>query len=190
MKVTIRRAVPEDAAALLKIYSYYVKNTAVTFEYEVPTEAEFSSRIKTTLEKYPYILAEADGCPVGFSYAGEFKNRSAYDWSAEITLYMDKDYQNCGIGKLLYTKMEEILRKMGMTNLYACIAFPEEEDAYLTRDSEKFHKKLGFTTVANFARCGYKFQNWYGMIWMEKIIGPHLKEQPPVLTYEELMQNS
>ena len=186
MKVTIRRAVPEDAAALLKIYSYYVKNTAVTFEYEVPTEAEFSSRIKTTLENYPYILAEADGCPVGFSYAGEFKNRSAYDWSAEITLYMDKDYQNCGIGKLLYTKMEEILRKMGMTNLYACIAVTDHDDEYLTNNSAGFHKHMGYSIVGQFHKCGYKFGRWYDMVWAEKMIGEHFSNQPEITSYDNL----
>ena len=186
----IRPATEADADRILAIYSYYVENTSVTYEYEVPSLEEFTQRIQNTRKRYPYLVIEDEGVIMGYCYASSFHPRAAYQWCCELSIYLDKDARRCGMGRLLYQEMESLLKKMGFTNLYACIAFPEEEDAYLTRDSEKFHKKLGFTTVANFARCGYKFQNWYGMIWMEKIIGPHLKEQPPVLTYEELMQNS
>lgn len=186
MKVRIRQALPEDAAALLRIYEYYVKNTAITFEYDVPSIEEFRERIVKTLEKYPYIIAETDGVPVGYAYAGEFNSRRAYDWSAELTVYTDKNYQNCGIGKLLYTELEDILRKMGITNLYACIAAAEKEDEYLTDNSIGFHKHMGYVCVGRFSKCGHKFGRWYDMVWAEKMIGDHYSNQPEIITFKDL----
>ncbi|NLT10260.1 MAG: GNAT family N-acetyltransferase [Ruminococcus sp.] len=186
MKVLIRQAVPEDAAALLKIYAYYVKNTAITFEYEVPTEEEFRQRIADTLEKYPFVIAETEGVPVGYAYAGPFKGRRAYDWSAELAVYADKNFQNCGIGKLLYTELEEILSKMGVTNLYASIAVPEEDDEYLTKNSIGFHRHMGYENVGHFHKCGYKFGRWYDMVWAEKIIGSHFSNQPEIVNYNNI----
>lgn len=186
MKIRIRQAVPDDAAALLKIYEYYVKNTAVTFEYEVPSAEEFRNRISHTLEKYPFILAECDGVPVAYACAGEFIGRRAYDWSAELTVYTDKNYQNCGIGSLLYNELEDILKQMGITNLYACIAVTEEEDEYLSNSSIGFHKHMGYKPVGEFHKCGYKFGRWYDMIWAEKIIREHYSNQPEVINYNDL----
>ncbi len=186
MKILIRRALPEDAAALLDIYAYYVKNTATTFEYDVPSEEEFRQRIEETSKKYPFILAETEGVPVGFAYAGTFIGRRAYDWSAELTVYAHKNYQNCGIGKLLYTEIEDILVKMGITNLYACIAVPETNDRYLTDNSLGFHKHMGYTTAGQFHKCGYKFNTWYDMVWVEKIVGNHFTNQPEVINCNDL----
>ncbi|MBR3282023.1 MAG: GNAT family N-acetyltransferase [Ruminococcus sp.] len=186
MKVLIRQAVPEDAASLLKIYAYYIKNTAVTFEYDVPSEEEFRNRIKETLTRYPFIVAETDGVPVGYAYAGPFKERRAYDWAAELAVYADKNYQNCGIGSMLYNELEKILSRMGITNLYACIAVPEEEDEYLTRNSIGFHRRMGYENVGQFHKCGYKFGRWYDMVWAEKMIGNHFSNQPEVVNYNDI----
>jgi phosphinothricin acetyltransferase len=184
--ITIRPVSESDAAALLEIYRWYVVNTAVTFEYDVPSEAEFRERIRRTLEKYPYLAAEADGVLLGYAYAGAFKGRAAYDWAVELSIYLDKDRRGRGLGRRLYKALEEELAKMGILNLYACIASPVVEDEYLTRASERFHSRLGFVTAGRFHRCGYKFGRWYDMIWMEKFIGGH--ECPPtdVIPYPDL----
>lgn len=87
-EITIRTAAIEDAQALLDIYAYYVEETAITYEYDVPSLAEFESRIAHTLEKYPYLVAEMDGKIVGYSYAGAFHPRAAYHWGAEMTVYL------------------------------------------------------------------------------------------------------
>lgn len=171
--LTVREARPDDAQALLDIYAYYVENTAITFEYDVPTVSEFRSRIENTLKKYPYLVAERDGDTVGYAYADVFKGRAAYDRSCELSVYVRHGLTRGGVGKALYTELEKKLKAMGMLNLYACIAYPEKEDEYLTRNSAEYHEHLGFVTVGRFHKCGYKFRRWYDMIWMEKIIGEH-----------------
>ena len=80
--VLIRDAVPQDAGALLEIYRWYVERTAITYEYDVPTEAEFRQRIENTLQRYPYLVAERDGRILGYAYAGAFHPRAAYAWCA------------------------------------------------------------------------------------------------------------
>ncbi|MBP5306027.1 MAG: GNAT family N-acetyltransferase [Lachnospiraceae bacterium] len=169
----IRYATKEDGARLLEIYAYYVTNTAITFEYEVPSLSEFEGRIENTLKKYPYLVIEDEGTIYGYAYAGVFKGRAAYDRSCEMTIYLDKDAKKKGYGRKLYTALEEELKKRGMLNLYACIGSPITEDEYLTNNSEEFHAHLGYTKVGTFHKCGYKFGRWYNMIWMEKFIGEH-----------------
>ena len=169
----IRSACKEDAVRLLEIYGYYVRNTAVSFEYEVPTTEEFSSRIENTLRRYPYLVLEEDGVIQGYAYAGVFKGRAAYDYSCEVSIYLSRDVRGRGYGRLLYEALEEKLKVQGIRNLYACIASPIAEDEYLTRNSEQFHQHLGYHRVGEFHKCAYKFNRWYNMIWMEKIIGEH-----------------
>ncbi len=170
----IRDACLEDAERLVGIYSYYVENTAITFEYETPSIPEFRSRMEHTMEKYPYIVIENDGKVEGYAYAGPFSGgRAAYDWSCELTVYLDHEAQKCGYGRKIYTALEERLMHMGIQNLYACIACTDTEDEHLNNNSAGFHAHLGFKEAGRFRQCGYKFGRWYDMIWMEKIIGEH-----------------
>lgn len=182
----IRIATVEDSAALLDIYKPYVEKTAVTFEYEVPSLEEFSGRIKTILKKYPVLVAECESEILGYAYAGAFQSRAAYAWAVETSIYIREDCRKFGIGRLLYEELENILRKQNIVNLNACIAYPTEEDTYLTKDSVKFHEKMGYRMVGEFRQCGYKFNRWYNMVWMEKHIGEHRKEQPPVKLFFEI----
>lgn len=176
----IRTAKTMDAEDLLKIYAPYVKNTAITFEYDVPSAAEFSDRIRNTLKKYPYFVAEVDDEIVGYTYAGDFHSRPAYQWCAETSIYIKEEMRGFGIGKILYTELENTLRKMGILNMNACIGYPQVEDEYLTKASERFHKCMGFVKAAEYHKCGYKFNRWYDIIWMEKIIGKHTANPMPV----------
>ncbi|MGN0158377.1 MAG: GNAT family N-acetyltransferase [Brotaphodocola sp.] len=185
-QITIRTARLEDAEAILFIYAYYVEHTAITFEYEVPTLEEFRSRMARTLKKYPYLVALCDEKIMGYAYAGAFVGRAAYDWSAELSIYIAQEARNCGLGRKLYESLEQKLGKMGILNLYACIGYPDENDEYLTKNSAEFHEHLGFQTVGRFYKCGYKFGRWYHMIWMEKIIGVHTEKQEPVKQYREI----
>lgn len=172
--IKIRPVTIEDTEAILKIYQYYVLHTAISFEYDVPALEEFKARIANTLKKYPYFVAEQDNKIVGYTYAGPFIHRAAYDRSVETTIYLDPDVRRCGIGRKLYEALECELKKMGITNLYACIGYPsEKEDEYINKNSAEFHEHLGFKLVGEFYKCGYKFDRWYNMIWMEKIIGRH-----------------
>jgi len=178
--MTIERASAQDAKEILKIYAPYVKNTAITFEYEVPSTCEFEARIESIQDKYPYLKAVEDGEIVGYAYATSFKGRKAYDWSVETTVYVKSDRKRSGIGMALYTELEKQLKAMGILNMNACIALPKEEDEHLTMDSVHFHRKLGFKEVGVFHDSGYKFDTWIDMIWMEKMIGEHTKDQKPV----------
>lgn len=184
--IKIRVAAPDDASELLEIYSYYVTCTAITFEDEVPTKEEFERRIRVVLEKYPYLVAMVDGKIAGYAYAGEFKARAAYRWNVETSIYIHKDYRRMGIGQALYEELERLLKAQKILNMNACIAYPVEEDEYLTKDSVRFHEKMGFDMVGEFHNSGYKFNRWYNMVWMEKSIGEHVENQPKVINFREI----
>ena len=183
--VIIRNARLEDAERLLEIYAYYVRNTAITFEYDVPTLSEFKNRMSDTMRRYPYLVIEERGKVQGFAYAGAFVGRAAYDWSCETTIYLDYAARKRGLGGKLYGALEAALQKMGILNLYACIGFPEIEDDYLDQNSAEFHAHFGFAKVGEFSRCGYKFDRWYNMIWMEKIIGAHAMRPSPIIRHSQ-----
>ena len=172
--IIIRQAVLDDANRILDIYSYYVENTAISFEYDTPSVAEFQTRMENIMKRYPYLVAEREGKIIGYVYAGAFIGRAAYKWSCEVTIYVDKSDRKQGLGRRLYECLENRLRDMGILNMYACIGYPEVEDEYLTKNSAEFHIHMGFSKVGEFHKCGYKFGRWYDMIWMEKIIGEHI----------------
>ena len=177
--ITIRTAILSDAQALLNIYSPYVEHTAITFEYDVPSVEEFASRIKNTLQKYPYLVAEKIGRLLGYAYASPFHERPAYDWAVETSIYVDQNIKHQGIGRRLHDALEDALRSQGILNMNACIAYPPEEDEYLDKNSVEFHTHMGYRLVGEFYKCGYKFHRWYNMVWMEKLIGNHLSDQKP-----------
>lgn len=185
-EISFRNATLEDAKQILKIYKYYVEKTVITFEWTVPTLEEFKARMKHTMEKYPYIVALQDGKIIGYSYVGAFKERAAYDWAVETTIYLDANERHHGVGKKLYFVMEEILKRMNILNLNACIGYPQKDDEYLTKNSAQFHEHLGYKLVGEFHNCGYKFGRWYNMVWMEKMIGEHSENPKKVLNYNEI----
>ena len=177
--ITIREAKPEDSKELLAIYKPYVEKTAITFEYVVPTEEEFRSRIENTLKRYPYLVAiDAAGKIAGYAYASAFKGRKAYEWAVETSIYVKEERHGEGLGRLLYKELESILGQQGICNMCACISYPNQE-------SELFHEKLGYKTVAHFHKCGYKMGKWYDMIWMEKFIGEHKDMPEDFIPYQE-----
>ena len=169
--ITVRNAKLSDAPRILEIYTYYVENTVITFEYDVPSLEEFENRMIDIMKKYPYLVIERDGRIEG------------YDWASELTIYLDHNAKKCGLGKKLYEALAERLKDMGVLNLYACIGYPKVEDEYLNKNSAQFHEHLGFRLCGTFENCGYKFNRWYDMIWMEKIIGEHTADQAAVKPY-------
>ncbi len=169
----------EDAKELLSIYAYYVKETAISFEYEVPTTEEFAERIRTISAKYPYLKAVQDGDIVGYAYANTFKGRAAYDWSVETTIYLRPNERRKGVGTALYQELESRLKRIGILNANACIAVPSGENSpYVSEESMHFHKAMGYSLVGRFHCSGSKFGQWFDMIWMEKMLGNH--EENPV----------
>lgn len=171
--ISIRFAKPEDAKELLKIYAYYVTDTAISFETEVPSEEKFKLRIEEVLKSYPFIVACKDDEILGYAYLHSFVGRKAYELSAETTIYLNPDKKKMGIGKKLYSVLEDIAKAQNITNLYSCIGYVDKEDEYLNNNSVQFHEHIGFRMVGKFENCGHKFGRWYHMVWMEKIIGEH-----------------
>lgn len=170
MDITIRTAIPDDAEQLLAIYAPYVEQTAITFEYDVPSVEEFRHRIEKSLEKFPYLVAEHNGQIVGYTYASTFRVRPAYNHCVEMSIYIAQDAHRRAIGTRLYEELESRLRDSGFINLNASVTWVEKENNHLTHQSISFHEKMGYKKVAHFHRCGYKFGEWYDMVWMEKLL--------------------
>lgn len=169
--VTVRVASIDDAPSLLEIYGHYVANTAITFECKMPSLEEFRERIRSTLEVYPYLVAEDEGKIVGYVYANRFRPREAYDWAVKLSIYIREKYHRKGIGRILYERIERILRRQNITNVYATIVEPtSESDEYLTGESTRFHEAMGYRRVAVYHGCGYKFGRWYNLVETEKIL--------------------
>lgn len=151
---TIRLATPDDAPALLAIYEPYVRQTAITCEYEVPSVEEFAGRIERTLKRYPYLVMELDGRPVGYAYVSPLNSREAYDWSVETSIYLARDVRHGGLGRMLHDALKQCLIAMGITNMCALIAVPhDKDDEYLTHNSQDFHAHMGYRLVGAFDRC-------------------------------------
>ncbi|MGF7143955.1 phosphinothricin acetyltransferase [Anaerotaenia torta] len=186
-EIQIRMATELDAEELLKVYAPYVTHTAITFEYKIPSIAEFSRRIKNTLQRYPYIVAVEENHIVGYAYASAFKERAAYDWAVETTVYLKQDCRGKGLGKQLYFTLENILQHQNIINLNACIAYSSVGDSHLDNTSVAFHEHLGYSKVAHFTKCGYKFGRWYDMIWMEKMLGEHPDTPDPVIPISNII---
>ena len=169
----IRNATIADAKAIQAIYAPYVRETAISFEYDAPSVEEMAQRMEEIQKTYPWLVAEEDGKVVGYAYAHIFHGRAAYQWAVETSIYVDRNEKRKGVGGKLHDALEQALKAQGILNMNAAIAYIEQEDEYLTHDSIHFHERLGYKKVAHFHQCGRKFGRWYDVIWMEKIIGEH-----------------
>lgn len=184
----LRVATADDAAALRAVYAPFVEQTAISFEYDVPDTAEFARRIKSTLQGYPYLLAEdAHGTVLGYACTHTFLPRAAYDRCAETTIYLSSPARRGGLGRAFYGALEELSRAQGICNLYACIGEPEgAADEYLGYGSIRFHERMGYRRIGVFTRCGHKFGRWYNMVWAEKLLSSHAAQPQPFLPFPQL----
>ena len=185
----VRRATVGDASRIREIYAPYVRETAITFEYEVPSLKEMEERMAIRDGKYPFLAIEDEGKIVqGYAYLSPFKEREAYSWCAETSIYIARDMRGKGLGSILLSALEEEAKKMNLLSLYACIAIPEEkDDPYLTSESESFHLRHGYEHRGFFPSSGYKFSRWYHMIWMEKEIGSRVLSPKDVVWYGDVV---
>ncbi len=174
----IRFATIEDTKNILNIYSQYF-DTAITFEYEVPSLDEFKQRIISISEDYPYIVLEDNDNILGYAYAHRFKERDAYGWGAELTIYMDKKAHSKGYGKKLYSALIDLLKLQDVKTVYACVTSANEL-------SKKFHEILGFKKCADFKNAGFKFGKWYGITWYELSVNEYDNNPAPVKSVQNL----
>ncbi len=183
----IRLATIDDTEAILAIYEPYVRNTAITFEYEVPCPEEFRSRIRETLRNYPYLVAAEGESIVGYAYAGPFRKRAAYQHSAEMSIYIDQRCRQHGIGRSLYLELENRLIRQNVFSLYAGVTKSDRpDDAYVTNGSICFHEKMGYTKIGEYHLCGYKFGQWYNVAWFEKCPGTRPEKPDPFIPFSVL----
>ena len=160
MTSTIRLAQPDDARQMLAIYEPFILNNAVSFELDVPTTAEFESRITHTLTWFPWLVCESAGTVIGYSYASNHATRGAYNWSVDVSLYVAEEYRRQGVGRALYTSLFACLRLQGYFNAYAGITLPNPA-------SVTIHETMGFTCVGALKDDGYKFGQWHSVGWWE-----------------------
>lgn len=176
--MTLRFAIEADAAALLAIYAQYI-DTSVTFEYTLPTEAEFAARIRDTLTTYPYLVCESDGCIVGYAYAHRYRERAAYSWCTELSIYVDRTYHGQGVGRAMYVALERMLLMQGVHSTYAIVTQPNEK-------SNAFHTAMGFTAVGRQTKVGYKAGAWHDICIFEKLIAPFDTAPTPLIPITRL----
>lgn len=168
--IKIRLAEESDCQEMLDIYAPFVKETTVSFEYEIPSYDEFKNRIIDVQKKYPWIVCVVDDAIAGYAYASPFNKRSAYEWSVDYSIYVSPTKHKLGIGTALYTCLTDILRFQGFYNAYAGVTSSNNK-------SENFHKSFGFKEVGTYHNAGYKFNNWHHVTWYEYQIAD--VENPP-----------
>lgn len=168
----IRLATPTDASALLAVYAQYI-DTCITFEYALPSPDVFRLRIAEVLKTHPFYLAEDSSGAVGYAYAHPFQTRDAYQWGAELAIYLDRTVCARGLGTHLYSHLIGQLRRQGVRTVYGCVTTPNPA-------SERLHLRLGFLPVGVFRNAGYKNGAWHDVTWFEKSIAPYDTPQPLV----------
>lgn len=161
--MTIRDARRSDVPAMLAIYAPFVEHTAVSFEYDIPTEAEFARRLEEHQAAFPWLVCEENGRVMGYAYAGRAFERAAYGWNAEISCYLAPELRGRGVGRRLYARIEEILTRLGYYKLFAVVTSANAP-------SVAFHRALGFRDAACFRNVGYKQGGWYDVLWLEKTL--------------------
>ena len=157
----IRLATQDDIPQILAIYAPYVENTTYTFEYDVPTQDAFLHRFRAITEKFPWLVWEEMGTVLGYAYASTLFERAAYGWCAEVSIYLAPEAQGRGVGRRLYSALENILFFQGYRVLQALVT---QENA----GSLAFHQALGYTLAAVIPACGVKFGRWLGVAYLEK----------------------
>ena len=177
--VEIRTATTNDAKSILNIYSPSILNTAISFETEIPSVEEMQSRIKKCLEKFPWIVCVIDGKIAGYVYASKHRDRDAYQWTCECSVYIHNDFKGKRIGKNLYDCLFGILKLQGLRNVYAGITLPNDA-------SVKLHERCGFEHFVTYKNVGYKFYSWHDVGWWKLQLNDYDLQPPPPLPFSEM----
>ena len=161
MNLLYRPALRSDIPAILALYAPFVQNTTVTFEYQVPSLADFTQRFERISHDFPWYVCEDNGQVIGYAYADRAFERAAFSWDADLSVYIHPDYHHRGIGTKFYQLLESDLRKKGYHNLYALITGENLE-------SRRFHEALGFQLLGTLPETGFKHGKWLALYWYGK----------------------
>lgn len=179
MEVSIREANAEDIPGILALYSVYITETTCTFEYVIPSLSSFQDRFSSITEQFPWLVCSIDGELAGFAYASAAFKRAAYQWDADMTVYLDARFHRMGVATSLYSCLIDLLKLQGYYNLYAVISADNTA-------SVNFHRHFGFNDIGIFHKTGYKMGTWIDVLWMEKSIRHHNPEPAPAISFRQL----
>ena len=182
--VCVRAAAPEDAEQLLEIYTPFVISedsslSNVSFELAAPDVEEFRQRIQDISKQFPYLVGEVNGQILGYVYCHPYRERLAYQWAVEVTIYLAPAGQGKGLGRLLYETMEKLLCLQGVTMAYSCITVGNDH-------SIKMHEALGYRLIGTFTNSGHKNGQWLDTVWLEKQLQPCPKQPDNIKSWWEL----
>lgn len=177
MSISIRPVKISDADFCLSLYSKYVVGSAVSFELEAPSLEEFSNRIDTISKRFPYLVAEENGNVIGYAYASAYRDRAAYQWNVEVSIYVEDQNKKSGVATALYTQLFIELELIHICKAFAVIALPNDA-------SVGFHHKMGFVKFATYQNVGFKLNQWHDVLWMERTIqSPEIPTTPLYWNY-------
>ena len=180
--MSIRFATEQDIPAILSIYGPYVENTAISFEYSVPSLEEFTQRFRKYTLRFPWLVWEENGAVLGYAYGSAPFERAAYGWCAAASVYLAPKAHRKGIGTMLYKALEQLLTLQGYRKLYALVTTANPA-------SVQFHLAMGYRHLVEFQACGFKFGRWYGVTWLEKDLNPVDLTMAPPKTVEDIVKN-
>lgn len=180
-ELTIRPVRPADARVARDVYAPYVLNTAVSFEYEVPDVAAFTEKIEKISAQYPWLVCEHEHAIIGYAYASTHRERTAYQWSPESTVYLNEDYHRMGIARILYRALFRIMRLQNYFNVYAGVLMTNEK-------SVAFHKAMGFEEVGVYKNIGYKLGEWHSNLWLQLFLQEPVIDPPAPIPIGRLIE--
>jgi L-amino acid N-acyltransferase YncA len=183
MSASIRLAAARDAEALLAIYAPIVAETTISFELEPPTPEEMQRRIVATLPQYPWLVCESDGDVLGYAYASKHRERAAYQWSVDVSVYTHTRRRRSGVGRALYTSLFALLRLQGFYNAYAGITLPNQA-------SVGVHEALGFRPLGVYTSVGYKLGGWHDVGWWQLALREHASAPRQPTPFAELPRDA
>lgn len=175
----IRLAQPEDASTMLEIYAPFIRDTSITFETEVPSVSDFAERIKTYMIHFPWLVFEENGMVAGYAYASRYRERAAYQWGVECSVYIHPEYHRKGIARSLYQTLFQILKFQGFTTVYAVINLPNDHSVAL-------HESMGFHHFATYEKVGYKLGKWKNVGWWQLTLNDYIDNPSPVIKFNEI----
>lgn len=178
----IRMATLEDAKAIQAIYEPYIRNTAITFEYEPISVEAFQKRMATIMDWFPWLVYEQENKVIGYAYCSSFKERAAFHWDCECSVYIDENAHHRGIATALYNELFELVQKQGYYNIYALI-----NNSHIS--SIALHKKFGFIEQGIYEKTGYKLGQWWDLLVMVRRLRTFDEQPQQTRSIHEIRNN-